>query len=274
MTLQLSYVAPDDAEHLPLFFRYDSVLAQTEYLPHRHRWGQVIFVTSNVLEMQVEGERLLTPPNIPIWIPPGMQHASYNHKQTHFRTLNIAAKDCGGMPSRACLLMVSQIVHAIMDDVAERQLLTPQQSTDLRLCAVLLDQLRLAKISPSYLPRAQDKYLTPVLQALEQNPADNTTLAQWAARVYTTERTLSRRCQKLLGISFSEWRQRLRFLHAISMLARGKSVQEIALDLGYSSASALIVMFQQQSGTTPERYRLHSIPHQEPLFSPPPPPQG
>jgi AraC-like DNA-binding protein len=32
-------------------------------------------------------------------------------------------------------------------------------------------------------------------------------------------------------------------------------VQSIAHELGYSSASALIVMFQQQAGTTPDRYR-------------------
>ncbi|ADP13151.1 Uncharacterized HTH-type transcriptional regulator yeaM [Erwinia sp. Ejp617] len=41
-------------------------------------------MTCNVLEMQVEGERLLTPPGLPICIPPGHQHASDNHKQALF----------------------------------------------------------------------------------------------------------------------------------------------------------------------------------------------
>ncbi|MCP2229871.1 AraC-like DNA-binding protein [Erwinia aphidicola] len=255
MIQQLTYSAPADAEALRLFFRYEQANARTEYLPHQHRWGQVIFVKCNVLEMQVEGERLLTPPDLPIWIPPLQQHASYNHKQAHFRTLNIAAEDCASLPPRACLLRVSPVVHAIIDECAARQLLVPESAEDRRLCAVLLDQLRQAESQQSYLPSTQDKALAPVLQALERNPADNTTLAQWAQRVYTTERTLSRRCQTLLGMSFSEWRQRLRFLHAISLLEQGKSVKEVALDLGYSSASALIVMFQQQSGTTPERYR-------------------
>lgn len=56
-------------------------------------------------------------------------------------------------------------------------------------------------------------------------------------------------------MTFGEWRQRLRFLRAIVLLEQGESVQSIAHGLGYSSASALIVMFQQQAGTTPERYR-------------------
>ena len=66
MIQQLTYSAPADAEQLRLFFRYEQANARTEYLPHQHRWGQVIFVKCNVLEMQVEGERLLTPPNLPI----------------------------------------------------------------------------------------------------------------------------------------------------------------------------------------------------------------
>ncbi len=76
-------------------------------------------------------------------------------------------------------------------------------------CAVLIDQLRLSPRQQTYLPSSDDKFLAPVLEALEHRPADNTSLAAWAARVYTTERTLSRRCQHDLGMSFSEWRQRL-----------------------------------------------------------------
>ena len=142
-----------------------------------------------------------------------------------------------------------------MDDFAARQLHLPQTEADLRLCEVVRDRLLLAPTQESYLPRSTDKYLAPILQALENHPGDSTTIAQWAQRVYTTERTLARRCQAQLGMSLSEWRQRLRFLHAISLLEQGRSVQDIALELGYSSASALIVMFQQQAGTTPERYR-------------------
>lgn len=255
MIQQLAYMPPENVAGLRLFFRFETANAKTEYLPHSHSWGQVIFVKSNILDMQVEGERLLTPANVPIWIPPGQVHASYNHKQAFFRTLNIAGSLCHRFPERACLLRVSPVVHAIIDDITARELLVLETEEDRRLGEVLLDQLQQAQVSPSYLPSTDDKYLAPVLQALENNPGDNTTLAQWASRVYTTERTLSRRCQTLLGISFSEWRQRLRFLHAVALLEQGKSVREVALELGYSSASALIVMFQQQSGTTPERYR-------------------
>ncbi|MEZ3499296.1 helix-turn-helix transcriptional regulator [Pantoea sp. KPR_PJ] len=255
MTLQVEYQPPRAAEQLRYFMRYEQTNAQTEYLPHAHEWGQVIFVTRHVLEMNVEGRRLLTPASIPVWIPPRQQHASYNHQQAQFRTFNLAAALCNGLPQRACLLNVDAIVHAIMDEFARTGLEQPQSPEAWRLCDVLRDRLRIAPVQESYLPTLRDKFLAPVLHALEAHPGDNTTLAQWAARVFTTERTLARRCRQELHMSFSEWRQRLRFLHAVAQLGQGRTVQAIAHDLGYSSASALIVMFQQQAGTTPDRYR-------------------
>ncbi len=44
-------------------------------------------------------------------------------------------------------------------------------------------------------------------------------------------------------------------IHAVAGLEKGKSVHEVALDVGYSSASAFIAMFQQISGVTPDRFR-------------------
>lgn len=255
MNLQVEYQPPEDALRLHYFMRYEQTNAKTEYLPHTHEWGQVIFVTRHVLEMNVEGERLLTPASIPIWIPPRQRHASYNHQQAQFRTFNLAASLCDGLPQQACLLNADAIVHAIMDEFARLGLEQPESPEQWRLCEVLRDRLRLAPVQESYLPGSQDKFLAPVLQALEAHPGDNTTLAEWATRVFTTERTLARRCRQDLHMSFSEWRQRLRFLHAVAQLGQGKSVQAIAHDLGYSSASALIVMFQHQAGTTPDRYR-------------------
>jgi len=38
-------------------------------------------------------------------------------------------------------------------------------------------------------------------------------------------------------------------------LEAGEPIQAIAFDLGYSSASAFIAMFQRQAQCTPEQYR-------------------
>jgi AraC-like DNA-binding protein len=56
-------------------------------------------------------------------------------------------------------------------------------------------------------------------------------------------------------MSFGEWRQRLRVVRALALLEAGRSVESIALDLGYGSSSAFIAMFRRMSGTSPDKLR-------------------
>jgi len=77
--------------------------------------------------------------------------------------------------------------------------------------------------------------------------------------VHTTERTLMRRCQRDLGMTFAEWRQRLRVVRATPLLEAGQTVETIALDLGYGSASAFITMFKKLTGSTPDELRKAAL---------------
>lgn len=76
-----------------------------------------------------------------------------------------------------------------------------------------------------------------------------------AATFDMTERTLSRHCQRELGMTFMEWRQRLRVVSALPGLQAGQTVERIAQDTGYGSASAFIAMFRQMTGATPDDFR-------------------
>lgn len=120
---------------------------------------------------------------------------------------------------------------------------------------MVVDQLHGAKMAGSYLPSSSDPLLEPLLLVLQENPADPRSLAELAALVHTTERTLLRRCQSELGMTLGEWRQRLCVLRAMPRLEQGDTVESIALDLGYSSASAFIAMFRRLMGSTPDEYR-------------------
>jgi AraC-like DNA-binding protein len=105
------------------------------------------------------------------------------------------------------------------------------------------------------LPYASSPGLLGILEALQAEPGDNRPLSAWAEQIHVSERTLARQFVRELGMSFGEWRQRLRFLAAIEALDSHRSIQEIAFDMGYSTGSAFIAMFQRQAGCTPEQYR-------------------
>ncbi|WEJ74664.1 helix-turn-helix transcriptional regulator [Pseudomonas sp. PSE14] len=238
-----------------LYFRYDEFDAGTHSPSHRHAWGQLNYASHGVMELEVDGQRFLSPPQYAVWVPPGREHSCYNRQAIVYRSLYVSTELSRKLPASPCTLAISDILKAILSDFAARQVNIPQSDADRRLAEVVIDQLQAAQPHDDYLPYASGGALGEVLAALQAEPGDNRTLAQWAEHVHSTERTLARACQRELGMSFGEWRQRLRFLAAIEALASGEGVQQIAFNLGYSSPSAFIAMFRRLSGTTPEQYR-------------------
>jgi AraC-like DNA-binding protein len=100
--------------------------------------------------------------------------------------------------------------------------------------------------------------LIKVLTYLKENPGSQHSIKHLAERCNCSERTLARKAQRDLGMPLSEWRQRLKIVRAVPMLQEGATVENVALDLGYSTASAFIAMFKRLLGTTPDEYRKNS----------------
>lgn len=248
---------PLDSAHLPasIMFRSAHVPAQGLYLKHRHAWGEFVYAFSGVMEVKIAQQHFLAPPQYGIWLPPDVEHIGLNRLQAHYGSLYIARDGCGVFPRTACALTVSPLVRALLDHLRLQAPESDPGARGLRLMQVLVDQLAQAGCANSYLPHSDDALLAPVLQALQADAADNRNLAELAGAFHTTERTLGRRCQRELGMSLSEWRQRLRVVQALPRLEAGHKVEAIALDLGYGSASAFIAMFRRLMDTTPDEYR-------------------
>ncbi len=180
-----------------------------------------------------------------VWLPPGTEHVARADGETSYFVLDIDADLCARLPRRASVLSVSAIAKAVFLDLQKRQVRKPQSPEDVRLMEVLIDQLSASVPVDSFLPMSSDAALRNVLEALCKNPGDSRTLVEWARYVHSTERTLARRCTRDLGMTFLEWRQRLRLSRAFAMLADGLAVQVVAQQLGYGTTSAFIAMFPE-----------------------------
>jgi AraC-like DNA-binding protein len=60
-------------------------------------------------------------------------------------------------------------------------------------------------------------------------------------------------------MSFGRWRQQLHIVLGLQWLSQGASVQSVAADLGYESASSFVFMFRKVLGTSPARYMTQRI---------------
>lgn len=249
---------PLSSDQLPvadIFFNYEAFLPNTITPKHRHNWGQLQLISGGIMELHASGQRFLSPSQYAIWVPAGVEHESYTRRSIHYCSLNIVANRAQVFPEVTCLLAVTPIAQAIVNDLRQRQVRVAQTDADKRLVEVLIDQLILGQVQPQFLPSSTDKLLQPILQQLELEPASQKSLKSWASELHTTERTLARRCQDSLGMSFTELRQRHKFIYSLQLLREGLSIKEVALTLGYNQTSPYIVMFKKYAQYSPEQYR-------------------
>ncbi|MFT4183297.1 MAG: helix-turn-helix transcriptional regulator [Rhizobium sp.] len=235
----------------PVSFRTETYKAGTVFPSKSQPWGELNYALAGVAEFVIRGVRYLSPPHYAIWLPPDTMHGAWNQHDLRYVTVYVERALCADLPSEPSTLSISPLLKAILADFAARDVMLPETEEDLRLAQVLVDQIRLAPRCESYLPLSDDPLLQPVLRALQADPGDRNSLAERARRMGTTERTLSRRCHDDLGISFNEWRQRLKLIEALALIEAGEPVQRIAARLGYSSASAFIAMFRRLTGNSP-----------------------
>lgn len=240
----------------PIYFRTEHYRAGMVFPPRRQIWGELNYALQGVAEINIEGVRYLSPPQYAIWIPPDAEHDACNRHDIRYVTTYVARALCVDLPQRPCMLELSPLMKAVHADFAERGIRHPRTEADLRLAMVIVDRIRLARRFDHYLPGSDDPLLAPILATLQQSPGDRRSLADFARLAGTTERTLSRRFQERLGMSFNDWRQRLKVLAALSLLEEGRSVQEISRTLGYGNPSAFIAMFRRLMGASPARTRL------------------
>jgi len=238
-----------------IFFNYEAFLPNTVTPKHQHTWGQLQLISGGIMELHAAGQRFLSPSQYAIWVPAGIEHESYTRRSIHYCSMNIVAERAAAFPLETCLLAVTSIAQSIVNDLRERQVRVANSAADKRLVEVLLDQLTIGQALPQFLPTVSDKLLQPLLLALEADPASPKTFKSWASELHTTERTLARRCQEALGMSFTELRQRHKFIYSLQLLRQGLAIKEVALTLGYNQTSPYIVMFKKYAQCSPEQYR-------------------
>ncbi|MDC7717981.1 helix-turn-helix transcriptional regulator [Vogesella sp. DC21W] len=239
----------------PLHFRHEQFLANTDFEWHIHPWGQINRISLGILELQLPERTLAAPAEYLVWIPAELPHAAHIRQALDYVSVYVAPGLAAQLPPQPCLIPQTPLLRALLDDFCQRGVTAMADEWDTLQAQLLVQRMVQAGSLDDYLPDSHDRLLRPLLHALRAEPGNNTTLAAWAAQVHSTERTLARRFQQQLGMSFAAWRNRVRLLQALAWLKAGRTVADIAAELGYATPSAFIAMFARHTGMTPERYR-------------------
>lgn len=245
---------PGLAPPQPITVRAQHIPARRYFADHAHAWHQIVYATSGVLTVAVEGRSFVISPEQAVWLPTGVRHRVGSLLGAAFRSLWIADEAGRGVADLPTVFAVQPLLRAL---ILEAVAIDGQESQDGyagRVSALILDQLRRARPLPGALPWPHAGPLVGLCEALYADPADPRGPEVWGRALGMSGRTLARRFEAEIGMSLRSWRRRLRLFKAVELMGGGLTVTQTAMRLGYGSTSAFVFAFRTGLGCTPQAY--------------------
>lgn len=249
----------------PVRVRARTLAADSHFEPHHHAWSQLAYCSTGIVQVTAEqhagtGDEVtfIVPPSRAVWIAPGARHAVHVLEEAQFRTLYIDASVTPPGWSRCSVIVVSPLLRELVQalDAPGRAISRVREES---LTGLVLDEITHADIQALGVPlphaQAGDKRLRALCEAVLRAPSQRATLAEWAAEVGASERTMARLFREELRTGYQQWRQQAILAHALPMLARGMPVSHVAASSGYASDSAFTAMFKAAMGEPPSRFQ-------------------
>ncbi len=221
---------------------------------HRHPRAQIVFPVEGSYWVLTDQGNWLVPPNQAIWIPPEINHEVMSHVSVKSLLLFVDAAHVNSLPRQCVGVNVSPLLRELFKKAVENGNDFELIGSEARLVSVMLDELNSMVPAPFYLPLSTNKILSKVMKYLIENPGDRRGLEVLASDVGVSPRTLSRLFSRETGMTYSQWRLRLRLMEAVERLGQGQTIAQVTFDLGYSSDSTFIDVFRRSLGITPGQY--------------------
>jgi len=170
------------------------------------------------------------------------------------RTVYLRARMAQKLPRNCCVVNVSSLLQELILHACQFPRMNRRTKVHAHLINLILDQLQSVKTIPLQLPAPLDARAQRVATMLRDNSWNTKSLASICRQAGASRRTIERIFEKETNLSLGKWRQQLRLLRSLQLLAAGEKITSAALEAGYSTPSAFIAMFRKALGTTPRRY--------------------
>lgn len=230
-------------------------LADAYTIPeHFHPEDQLIFASKGVMTLRTGQGIWVVPPMRAVWIPSQTPHSVTMSGPVSMRTLYFLPGLVRGLSQKCFVMNVTPLLRELILHACTFKKLNKKAPVQKRILEIIVDQLQAVHSIPLQLPHPRDSRAMRIVRALLANPGERTTLTKLCKDCGASKRTIERVFLAETKMTFGKWRQQLRLLHALQLLASGEKVTGTALDAGYCSPSAFISMFKKQLGATPTRY--------------------
>ncbi|MET7389531.1 AraC family transcriptional regulator [Streptomyces sp. NPDC005529] len=223
------------------------VPAPTEWSPHAHPLHELVWVRGGTLTSRV-GDRLFTVvEGHGLWMPAGEVHAGRATEGAEFFDAFFAPDRTPFAFTEPMAIAMTPLLESLLTHLSSAHL---DAGARARAESVVFDVIQPSERQFA-LQVPGDPRIDAIAEALLDDPSDCRSLEEWARRLGTSDRTITRAFRQTTGLSFAQWRQLLRVHRALMLLADGFDVTTVSEVLGYAQPSSFIVAFRRVMGTTP-----------------------
>jgi AraC-like DNA-binding protein len=247
--------APLDFQDLPQTIGAMSKIFNDGYETplHDHDRDQLLYAISGTMRLRTIKEAWVVPPDGAIYIPAGTQHTVSMHGNVDMRTLYIDANTTHPHTKVLSVVAVSNLLRELILALSEEPVVHKANSRAGLISQMIELEIAQARDITFRVPLPHDPRLQRLCAALLSDPSDRRTLEAWSQISGASSRTLARLFERDLGMSFNQWRQRVRFHSALEALSDGVPISRVAAQNGYRSASAFTAAFSKAMGAPPSK---------------------
>ena len=218
---------------------------------HHHDAHQIALAERGVIVIAVGSASFVLPRSRAMFLPAGVAHAVIAEGETRMLSTYVPVARCPLDWNDATVVDASGLVGELIVYLCRDHLDVVER---VRAESVLWDVAMPMDVTTLPFPIPRDDRARAVADGVLADVTDNLSLAEWGRAVGASARTLARRFDDETGMSFAQWRTNARLAAALPMLGAGRSVQDVALAVGYGSPSAFVSAFKREIGSTPAEY--------------------
>jgi len=212
----------DDYQELPVDVAVMQRIFDTNWLiePHKHRRDQLLFAAVGTMRVRTETHSWLVPPQRADYMPAGVVHSVVIRASLEMRTLYIEPGALPELPTACVVITASPLLQELIRALLEEPPVYDRDGRGDRLARLILEEICRGQTLDLSISMPTDPRLLRVCEAVIDAPGNHSSLADYSDLAGASERTLARLSQRQLGMSFSMWRQHVRFHYALEDLAR------------------------------------------------------
>lgn len=220
---------------------------------HSHDHVQILYASAGVMSVRTPATSFVIPPQRAVWLPAGMKHEVACRGPVSLRTLYLPVGR--SEEQRECRVFeVSHLVKSLILEVVDFPLLYDVDGREGRIIDLLLSEIARMPNAPYQVSMPADPRLLRVCNAILADPSDPRDIDEWADLAAMGRRTFTRTFKNETGMGLAVWRQQVRLMEALSLLAAGASITQVTYEVGYDSPSGFAAMFRRAFGVPPSQY--------------------